>query len=90
MLKYFNSKIYRKLLILSVFVAATLVVSSNRTVSAVPCCDACYGALSSCIGTCNNGQIKDWMIPACELQCNVDFQYCAQFCETEPGIFGCP
>ncbi len=84
------SKLYRKLLILCVMTAGVLVLSANVSVSAVPCCFPCDNAYSDCLAWCSGEEWKPEFYSYCvATYCEPAYQSCGQFCEIEPGIFGC-
>jgi hypothetical protein len=82
--------LFRKFLLLAVLSAGVFFIASNRPVGAVPCCMGCDNARAACLDYCYSDQIKEWMIPGCVAECNFNWDNCSQFCEEQPGIFGCP
>jgi hypothetical protein len=79
MLKTTNLKLYRKFLILAILLGG-LSLASHSSAAPPPCCSSCLDTYTACVTTCNNGQIKDWMIPACEAACYDTYDWCENHC----------
>lgn len=90
MWKYFDPKLFRKLLILAVMVAGVFILSGNRPAAAMPCCFPCNTAYDECLAWCSGEDWKPQFYSYCvATYCEPDYQTCGQFCEEQPGIFGC-
>jgi hypothetical protein len=79
MFKTNNLKLYRKFFIVAVLLGGLSLVSFSNA-AALPCCSSCEDTLTACLTTCNNGQIKVWMIPACEAACYHNYDNCNNHC----------
>lgn len=76
MLKYFDSKLYRKFLILAVLIGGLIVVSSingTRAAAAI-CCSACDYNYDNCVTACYNGDPRQFY--HCLADCSDYFDHC--------------
>jgi hypothetical protein len=82
MFKTINVKLYRRFFILAILLGGLSMVSFSNASNAamLPCCNSCEDTQTACLTVCNNGQIKDWMIPACEDECNTHYDNCSHHC----------
>lgn len=87
-----NLTLSKRIAVLGILLAGLFVVSSyNNKVGAVPCCFPCDNAYAACAAlNCPPEDHKPWSLPLClAAYCEPDYQMCGQFCEIEPGVFGC-
>jgi hypothetical protein len=76
MLKHFNFKLFRKLLILAALLcalSAAFMPGSNKTRAALICCDLCEPNYNACLGTCG---VDD----KCPQLCAAAYANCALTC----------
>jgi len=91
-MKFVNSKISRKLLILAVLSGSLFVFSSLNRVAAIPCCgDHCINEFNACTAYCYSHYAnKPYRIPQCLDNCDEDYQNCLiaqEPCDHDPD---CP
>lgn len=87
-----SAALYKKVAILSILLVSLFVISfNNSAVGAVPCCFPCDNAYETCAATnCPPEEHKPWSLAIClATYCEPDYQMCGQWCELEPGVFGC-